>query len=1127
VDDDFLDNGPLKRVVALRDVPSGEDAFGGHSSVARAIRGLVTTEPGGRTIGLEGGWGSGKSTIVRLFVESLPPTTSAYVFDTWAHEGDSLRRSFLEGLTEHLLEIHWIKESECKEDLEKLARRRRTTQEKTSERLTTFAKALALMVFLVPLASAILGRVLGETPVNRVHLGIAAIAVASPLLLALLFTVVHLARRVVDDNYKGELPITFLTRGTSTEQWTDTIEEPEPSSIEFADYFKKLIGAALRPKDRRLIVIFDNLDRVSPETAAVTLSTLQTFSATHVVDKEQRDRLWVLLPYDRDGLKNLWRDDKDLLRAFLDKIRELRFFAPPLVLSDWRQHLRSLLEDALPDSSQEEFDDVVRVLSAELTAGAGASDAGNGGQPPTPRELIVLVNEIGSSYRQRQEIPLSHVAYFAALCRRNEPIVRNLVAARLPSERVARMTSDELPRHIAALHFNVPAARAFQVLLSTRLESALLNGSVDALKGLAASPGLWEVFEGLPLAEWAARGGKDLLTAVGVLAGAGLLQDAPGGALKALGEASTEGSVWTTDSEVLGQGLADLILALRMSDADGARLLGGIGVLDIESQEPTALGQTDVPLLAGGLAAACQALVAAGRLPLLHLSQVSIDADAALFVEFAHLLSMTEGGKAIAPSLKPVASSRQIAQTLATWGETDGAAPPHAYVTLEYIYSADIPVDWNVVATAFGALMRKPEPVESAGLRLALQLIVLVPDRVPAFRELVAEGWIGHRLAEALNAADEESAALAAFIQMLAQPDLTVVGDAGNTAAGVEALRQGLDDPASFLWDRLDALCDAQAPQLAFVVGQARAIPPAWVTRHLQSLADADRLEATELVSHWVLLKKVLTQDALLRVATAHAIAGALGPALATTDDTTRTDVELVVLSAVNEHEEDLIDFSSLVAERLNELSRDRWEAVLDAGSAEIDLVVALGRLPVLALRAACQEALVTYAQHVLDGAQVVHLQTERVAAVFAALAEDHHREAVARDVWRALLEDVAAGSGEFYVSMSAVLSLDPTVTCTEPFARDVLPTVVRARVVAGLEWAITVLERSLDAFLTSEGWATYGDNMSDRIASALAAEADGATVPLQRLAALLDVAPLENDDEDLDGDEVAKATTE
>jgi ATPase subunit of ABC transporter with duplicated ATPase domains len=104
------------KVALVDDAPAASDAFLGHAhqSVATAIARLVETELGGRVIGLEGAWGSGKSTIVGLIKShfDIEPTkhgaqeTRVSVFDAWSHQGDPLRRTFLEALLDDVAD--WL-----------------------------------------------------------------------------------------------------------------------------------------------------------------------------------------------------------------------------------------------------------------------------------------------------------------------------------------------------------------------------------------------------------------------------------------------------------------------------------------------------------------------------------------------------------------------------------------------------------------------------------------------------------------------------------------------------------------------------------------------------------------------------------------------------------------------------------------------------------------------------------------------------------------------------------------------------------------------------------------------------------------------------------------------------------
>lgn len=105
-----MDTPPVCPTKLISDIPDSKDYFGSHEKIASAIAALINSEQGGRSIALEGEWGSGKTTVVNILRGKLDEDNSVTLipFDAWAHEKDPLRRVFLETIIRHLQKLGWI-----------------------------------------------------------------------------------------------------------------------------------------------------------------------------------------------------------------------------------------------------------------------------------------------------------------------------------------------------------------------------------------------------------------------------------------------------------------------------------------------------------------------------------------------------------------------------------------------------------------------------------------------------------------------------------------------------------------------------------------------------------------------------------------------------------------------------------------------------------------------------------------------------------------------------------------------------------------------------------------------------------------------------------------------------------
>ena len=124
-------------------------------SIAFAIADLIdSAEAGGKVVGLEGGWGTGKSTVVNLLQQRLHERDAKYsviTFDAWAHESDPLRRTYLETLIRHLQGRKWVDRDAWDKMLERMANRRREESTKIVPKPTSLGVLLAISLVPVPL----------------------------------------------------------------------------------------------------------------------------------------------------------------------------------------------------------------------------------------------------------------------------------------------------------------------------------------------------------------------------------------------------------------------------------------------------------------------------------------------------------------------------------------------------------------------------------------------------------------------------------------------------------------------------------------------------------------------------------------------------------------------------------------------------------------------------------------------------------------------------------------------------------------------------------------------------------------------------------------------------------------
>jgi len=528
------------QTVIIDDYPTAEDDFGPHSRIADAIVKLIREHEGAISIGLEGCWGSGKTTIVEMLAARLKqengqeaPDKKHFAlipFDAWAHEGDPLRRTFLESLIRELIKKEWIDEKNWGKRLKDISNPKEVT-ETIVPPLRGLGKLVATLIFLVPLGTAMVGGVVEKNVEFTFETSLTSVDITTTVFfyLGVLFTLAPVLVIIVavlrerwnvwrqqkpenaSDQPEAEIekPLDLWSLLFQRNERTRVVTTPNPTSLEFERCFDDLMKEALKTEAHNVVFVLDNLDRVSPTDALSIWSTLQIFVKQSQFTKPPwSDRISIIVLYDPKGIRLLWdrntpgdgnggADHNDISPFFLDKSFQIRFEVPSPVLSDWSTFLMKLLKKAFPVDHDHDFHMIYQVISL---------DSAQHGEIPTIRELKLYINQIGMFHRQWEthDVKLSHIAYFVLLRRRGLDVARELksVKRQIPTDAFIHLLGSDLEESLAALAFNVEKTKALQLLFGGRINKALADGEIDALQKLAKSIGFWEALPNVIAHDW-------------------------------------------------------------------------------------------------------------------------------------------------------------------------------------------------------------------------------------------------------------------------------------------------------------------------------------------------------------------------------------------------------------------------------------------------------------------------------------------------------------------------------------------------------------------------------------------------------------------------------------------------
>jgi len=501
---------PQNKITLLNECVAQEDSYKNrtHQKITDTLHHIIESDNKAITIGLEGEWGTGKSTVINLLEKKInngsDDKTLFFKFDAWSHDGDPLRITFLEKLIRQI-KNELIADGANEKTHEKLdellikatgkVKKITNTSVKTS---TKFGKLLATSIMLVPIGSALFSKsydynntsfipykIIQEINSNGITLNILEIiksfaflpTVSVLLLLAPLLLLLHWAFLV-----KGKDSISdkweFISSTSKDKVVQDIIEQGDKTSFEFERLFTQTIDLTVGDNKpySKVIIVIDNMDRVSHDHAKNIWSTLQVFITN---DHPKSKLMWFIIPFDESVFNKIWPIEKNndsvnddyTSNQFTEKCFQLIIDVPTPITSNWINYLKEMSDKAFEKwndpSLSRDFIKQYRDYFSTVN------------HSPTPRSLNNIINQVQAlqaRFMHEKQITINAITIYSLLRRtKSKREIKNIILYPQESQVNALVLKriKTYEKELSSILFQMPYNTGLELLLDSEIKNII------------------------------------------------------------------------------------------------------------------------------------------------------------------------------------------------------------------------------------------------------------------------------------------------------------------------------------------------------------------------------------------------------------------------------------------------------------------------------------------------------------------------------------------------------------------------------------------------------------------------------------------------------------------------------
>lgn len=405
----------------IPDRPNGEDCFEGHSlerlanSVSDYIREIddkslskdsickykknesqndSSIPP--RIIGLEGEWGSGKSNVIYMIDQQLKlDGYYTFTYDSWAHQEDLQRRSILENMTDELIKNNVLSgeveiqmrngktnHDTWKNQFSLLLSNKTTSIRKSSPQITGALICGTLITILYIVSSLFAGHLIFDSDDFDCYGWIDYSFICVSIFILFIYSIY--AKFYKHYSWSESLRLIDYTNNDTIEEEVTSSEEPSVS--EFKNWMQSVSKYLDKDskKYKRLIIVFDNMDRLPSGKVMQLWSTIYSFFSDGGYE-----RIWTIIPYDYKHLcqsiygyeeAEITLDNKERINQFISKTFPITYHVPYPVITDYRKLFYTYFDKAFG----------AEVLHREIICKVFI----HLNERPNPRNVIHFINEL-------------------------------------------------------------------------------------------------------------------------------------------------------------------------------------------------------------------------------------------------------------------------------------------------------------------------------------------------------------------------------------------------------------------------------------------------------------------------------------------------------------------------------------------------------------------------------------------------------------------------------------------------------------------------------------------------------------------------------------------------------------